>query len=166
MQFKILFAVIAVSFLLHFSSQIDTAYASEKQYLSNDQIQAFGFTSYEKINPNLLIYPLKRIAEEIKLKFIFSQNAKRDYLYKLYETRFNELVYIINNRKEGFLAFTADRYNSQVGTLKRENIKSEDFKIRIQSKVHFLERLRDIYPANSEIWIKLQQSIETTKSLI
>lgn len=148
------------------SSQLSEVSASQPRYLNDIELKSLGFTSYESINPNLLIYPLKRISENIKLKLIFNKQKKKEYLYQLYEIRLRELVYIINNRKEGFLLFTADRYNSFVGVLKMENVIDQDLKLQIESKVKILERLRDIYPANSENWTKLQQTIATTKSLI
>lgn len=147
-------------------SQLSTVSATQPMYLNDMELKSLGFTSYESINPNLLIYPLKRISENIKIKLTFNKQKKRDYLYQLYEIRLKELVYIINNKKEGFLLSTADRYNSFVGVLKMENVIDKDLKLKIESKVKLLERLRDIYPANSENWNKLQQTIDTTVSLI
>lgn len=147
-------------------SQLSTVSAAQPGYLNDMELKFLGFTSYEPINPNLLIYPVKRISENIKLKLIFNKQKKKDYLYQLYEIRLKELVYIINNRKEGFLIFTADRYNSFVGKIKKEYPIESDSKVKFQNYVKLLERLRDIYPANSENWTKMQQTIDTTKSLI
>ena len=147
-------------------SQLSIVSAAQPGYLNDMELSSLGFTSYESVNPNLLIYPLKRISEDIKLKLIFNKQKKENYLYELYEIRLKELVYIINNKKEGFLLFTADRYNSFVGVLKTEKVIDKDLTLQIRSKVKLLERLRDIYPANSENWNKMQQTIDTTKSLI
>lgn len=162
---KHLFKVIGLIIFTIFFCQ-SSVQALENQYLDKTELESFGFTEYEYINPNLLIYPIKRIIESVSINLIFDKQKKQEYLLQLYEKRFIELLYIINNKKEGFLTFTADRYNSFVGTLKKEDIRSVSFKSQIEVKIKFLERLRDIYPANSENWSKLQQAIDTTKSLI
>lgn len=159
--FKVISLIIFTLFFCQSSAQ-----ALENQYLDETELKSFGFTEYEYINPNLLMYPIKRFTESIKLNSIFDKQKKQDYYYQLYEIRFKELLYIVNNKKEGFLSFTADRYNSFVGFLKKEGIENKDFKKKIEDKIKFLERLRDIYPANSENWSKLQQTVDTTKSLI
>lgn len=134
-------------------------------YLNHSELKTFGITSYEKINPNLLSYPLKRASEQLKL-LLMSKEGKRDYSYKLFDIRLKELFFIVNNKKEGFLEFSADRYNSFVGKIKKDYPPDAQEKIKILRYIKILERLRDIYPANSVNWIKLQQVVETTKSLI
>lgn len=141
-------------------------FAKQPGYLETFELNSFGITSFEKINPNLLIYPVKRISEQLKLNLIFNKDQKKKYMLDLYEIRLKELVYIINNKKEGFLIFTADRYNSFVGRIKKEYPIEFNSRIKFQNHVKLLERLRDIYPARSENWDKLQQTIDTTKSLI
>lgn len=147
-------------------SQLSIIFAAQPAFLKEAELKSLGFTSYEHINPNLLVYPLKRLSEEIKLKLTFNRQKKKEYLYSLYEVRLKELVYIVNNKKEGFIFFTADRYNSFLGRLKKEYPPNTDFKIKTENYIKLLERLRDIYPANSLNWVKLQQTIDTTRSLI
>lgn len=149
-----------------FFSQLSLVFAAKPAYLNSSELSSFGFTHFESINPNLLIYPFKRLLEEIKLNLVFNPQKKKEYMYHLYEARLSELVYIINNRKEGFIPFTADRYNSFAGRIKKGFQPEVNMRIRFQDQIRFLERLRDIYPANSPNWEKLQQTIDTTKSLI
>lgn len=141
------------------------SFAQTEHFLSKEELNGFGFSNYESINPNLLIYPLKRIAEQIQLSLIFDKDKKRNYVYKLYEKRFKEFVFIINSDKDGFITFAGDRYNSFVGGLKENYPPGEQEIEQIRTYLKLLERLRDIFPANSANWQKIQQSIDTTRSL-
>lgn len=147
-------------------SRLSIISAAQPIFLKETELKSLGFTSYEEINPNLLVYPLKRLSEKIKFNLTFNKQKKKEYLYSLYEVRLKELVYIVNNKKEGFIFFTADRYNSFLGRLKKEYPPDSDFKVKIKDRIRILERMRDIYPANSLYWVKLQQIIDTTRSLI
>lgn len=153
-------------FFAIFFSQLSIVSAAKENYLNANELESFGFANYENINPNLLVYPLKRISEDIKLKLLLGREQKQQYIYSLLDIRLRELVYIVNNRKEGFIFFAADRYNSFVGRIKKDYPLSSDLKINFLDHIKLLERLRDIYPANSPNWEKLQQTIDTTKSLI
>ena len=159
------FSSVLILYLILFS-QLSTVSAKQPGYLNDMELNSLGFTSYENINPNLLVYPLKRVSEEIKLKLLKSPEQKRGYMYGLYEIRLRELVYIVNNKKEGFIFFTADRYNSFVGKIKKEYPLDANLKMKFQDHIKLLERLRDIYPASSLYWEKIQQTIDTTRSLI
>ncbi len=159
-KYKILSLLICLLFFLS-----STAFAKEKTFLTEDELKSFGFISYEQINPNLLIYPLKRGYEQIKLTFI-PNNLKKEYAYQLLEKRLKELTFIINFKKEGFIPYAADRYNTFVGKTKLNYPPDANDKLKIKNYLKMLERLRDIYPANSPNWEKIQQTVDTTKSLI
>lgn len=131
-----------------------------------NQVLTVSTSQYESINPNLLVYPLKRIYEEIKLNLLPGKERKGEYLYQLFEVRFKELVYIVNNKKEGFIEFSADRYNSFVGRIKNQYPPDNGQRAKISGYLKMLEILRDKYHSNSLYWEKLQQTIDTTKSLI
>jgi len=141
--------------------------ASHQIFMKDEELKSKGFSSYEKINPNLQIYPAKRTVERLKLLLIFNPEEKKNYYFRMFENRFNELVYIINNNKTGFLLETVDRYNSFVGDLKIKNTnldpKSKD---KIANYLKILERLRDRYNSSSPYWAKIQQAVDTTRSLI
>lgn len=147
-------------------SQLSIISAAQPTFLKQEELRSLGFIDYEQINPNLLVYSLKRLSEEIKFNLTFNKQKKKEYLYSLYEVRLKELVYIVNNKKEGFLFFTADRYNSFLGKLKNEYPPNSDFKVKVEDRIRILERMRDIYPANSTYWIKLQQTIDTTRGFM
>ena len=119
---------------------------------------------YESINPDSLIYPLKRITEKVKFILVSGDRNRSKYNFELLNTRFNELVYIVNYKKGGFLQETVSRYNSLVGQIKKQGfVKDQD---KIQKYTNILETLRDKHPANSASWLLLQQAIDTTKSIL
>ena len=157
--------IFLIIFYLSFTHS-STVFASQSAFLSQSELTALGFTSYEKINPNLLIYPLKRVIEELKLNLLQSEETKIEYFYQLLDIRFRELVYIINNKKEGFIFFTADRYNTFIGKLKKDYPIDALEKTKISSYLKMLEILRDRYQSNSLYWEKIQQTVDTTRSLL
>lgn len=126
-----------------------------------------GFSDYESINPNLMVYPFERYRESLILLFIFDSNTKQRYLWTLYNKRFRELVYIINYDKTGFLLETVDRYNTFVGKVKIQNpVLNQPEKEQITKNLKLLEKLRDRYHSGSAYWSKIQQAVDTTRSLI
>lgn len=141
--------------------------AVEQKLLKEEELTSLGFTKYESVNPDSLTYPLKRFGEQAKLFFSFDERNKTAYFLSLLDTRFNELVYTINFKKTGFLNETVSRYNTFVGKIKlnSKNIKHE-FKLKFSQNIKVLEMLRDQYPANSAYWLNIQQSIDTTRSLL
>lgn len=123
------------------------------EYLASGQLQSMGFTKYEQINGNSLLYPFKKLREKI-----FSVPDQ-----KLFETRFNELVYIANKRKTGFLGEAANSYISIAGRV----MESKNYDKNPPKKyLLILEKLRDGYPANSLPWIQIQQAVDTTQRMI
>lgn len=124
------------------------------EYLTSGQLQSMGFTKYESINGNSLLYPFKKLREKI-----FSVPDQ-----KLFETRFNELVYIANKRKTGFLEGAAGSYISIAGRVMQS--KNSNLTGKAGQYVKVLEKLRDGYPANSLPWIQIQQAVDTTKRMI
>lgn len=164
---KIIRIVIYLTFIsCTFLVQTSLVYANNPGYLDIQELKSFGFVSYQIINPNLLVYPIKRLFEEIRFATIFDKQMKKRYLFSLYEVRLDELIFIVNNKKEGFIPFVVDRHNTFVGRLKKYGLIDRDLKIKFQNYIKLLERLRDIYPANSLDWSKLQQTVDTVKTLL
>lgn len=155
-----------LTFLTIFFHFTTVAAAKEPFFLNSEELNNFNFSGYERINPNLLIYPLKRGFEQLKLSLTFNKDEKRDLFYKLYDKRYKELVFIINSNKEGFIPYASNRYNSFAGSLKHTYPPDENDILQIKTYLNLLERLRDIFPANSANWEKIQQTVDTTRSLI
>lgn len=153
--------------LLFFLSQTSNTFAQSKVFLSISQMQQLGFNNYENINPNQIIYPFERYWEDLYSFLTFDPQAKQQYIWKLYNKRFSELVYIINTNKTGFLLETVDRYNTFAGKVKTQNLDlTQSEKTQIRKNVSLIEKLRDRYHSGSAYWIKIQEAVDTTKSLI
>lgn len=142
-------------------------YAEDKYFLTELELKAAGITEFEKINPNLLIYPFKRLKENIKYVLIFNKQKKNEYLFDLLDIRFKELVYIINSDKIGFISFSADRFNTTIGQIKNRSIKlDERNNTKMRKYLKALERLRDRYHSGSASWEKIQQVVDTVRTII
>lgn len=154
-------------FFIFLFNSFSTVVATEQKLLTEQELKLIGFTKYESINPDSLLYSFKRLGEQIQIFFIFNNIEKLRYPLRLLDTRFNELVYTVNLQKTGFLTEIISRYNTQVGRIKRDfkNIDSVD-KDKLAQKIKILEVLRDRYPANSSYWLNIQQAIDTTRSLL
>lgn len=161
---KIIALLISLLFIL---SQANYTFAQSKVFLNKSQLQQLGFNNYENINSNLIIYPFKRYWEDLYSLFIFNPQPKKQYTWKLYNKRFNELVYIINNEKTGFLLETVDRYNTFTGRLKAQNLDlKQSEKKQIKNNLLLIEKLRDRYHSGTPYWVKIQEAVDTTRSLI
>lgn len=133
-------------------------------FLTTAELQVLGFSQYESINPNSLVYPIKQLSEKIQLMLIPDQE-KGQFYADLTDKRFNELVFILNNQKTGFMDETIGRYNSAVGQLKANYPAAVD-KNRTEQKIKILETLRDRYHSGTGHWVNIQQTIDTTNSLL
>lgn len=165
---NIITKIILIIFLfLNLSSSVS---ASQTILLSDQELKTLGFSEYESINPNLLVYPLKKFGEKIILMFIFREDDKKQYFVQLLDTRFREVIYIINLQKTGFLAETVSYYNAFLKNIntKYSNDLGDNLKFRNQIRryVNILEVLRDKYPANSSYWLNIQQAIDSTRLLL
>ncbi len=153
--------------LLIFFAPSSPAFAKATVFLNPDELQALSFRGYENVNPNSLIYPIKRLQEELALRLTFKRDDQDKYRYNLLEKRFGELVYIANYDKTSFLFETTDRYNSFVGQLNKDLLaKDHNQKTKILSMIKTLERLRDRYHSGSPNWVKIQETIDSTKRLV
>lgn len=144
-----------------------TAYIPKKTLVTQQELDSTGFTGYELINPNLLIYPLKQIIEKIELKLLLDDNARTEYQYILLDKRFKELVFIINSEKTGFLGETVARYNTHLGNLIISNRNPAiNNKEKVSNYVRVLKNLQDRYNSISSYRLLIQQAIDTTRRLI
>lgn len=144
-----------------------TTYAGKQTLITQQELDETGFKEYESINPNFLIYPIKRIAEKIKLALLFNREEKAKYQYVLLDKRYKELVFIINFKKTGFLEETVLRYNSHLGNLIINNKDlASNYKDKISNYPVVLKTLQDRYDSKSATRLLIQQAIETTRRLI
>jgi len=118
--------------------------------------------SFERINPDLLIYPFKRIYEKIRLKLIPDPQMKASYQCLILEKRFKELLYIALSEKTSFLPLVNQRYANSYTTYKKTYPTSQCSSLNRDNR-KILESLRDNYPANSAYWLIFQQTLDATK---
>ena len=142
-------------------------YASGHTLVPKEELKSAGFSEYESINPNLLIFPVKQIVEKIELTLTFNKEDKAKYQYTLLDKRFKELVFIINFKKTGFLEETVQRYNSHLGNLivNNKNL-ALDYKDKILTYTIVLKTLQDRYNSISAYRLLIQQAIDSTRRLI
>lgn len=159
--------IIVLASLLIYLNSTSIVFASTHTLVPENELKSLGFNKYESINPNLLIFPLKRLIEDVKFKFIIDNDNQTKYQYALLDTRFNELVFIINFQKTGFLRETVDRYNSLAGNI-ISNYKdvSPQYKDKLFFYIKVLKALQDRYNNESAYRMLIQQAIDTTRRII
>ena len=115
-------------------------------------------------------YIFKRGYEKILEKFQFSNASKLNYHQNLLLNRFSELKYVAEKNDVGELQTSTQRFSYEAGKLAQLSgkLNSTD-NARIQNLFReykpVLERLRDLYPANSSFWMLLQHDINTLEIL-
>lgn len=159
-----IFIVIALTIFTLFNLQVivPTAYGKENVTLS---------TKKEIINPGSIYYPLKRVWENIRERFVFSSGDKAEFYGDLLEVRLSELEYVTRNKileefersSHRFSYQAGELVNTQSGSGKKEV--NEEIMKQFTSYNQLLEELRDLYPANSSYWLLIQQNIDTLKIL-
>lgn len=160
--------IILVNFLLSFLLSLNfsnTVFASEHTLITEQELKSSGFGEYESINPNLLVFPIKRILETISLKLSLDKKSKIKYQYDLLDKRYRELVFIINYQKTGFLRESVDRYDSLLGKL-ISKYKDQAPKEKISIYINVLKNLQDRYNNESAYRLLIQEAIDSTKRLI
>lgn len=148
-----------------FSLNSATAFASEHTLVPQEELKEAGFDKYEAINPNLLIFPFKRITEVFQMGLIFNKEDKIKYQYNLLDKRYKELVFIINYQKTGFLKESVTRYNSLLGKILL-NHKRNAPREKLVTYMNVLKTLQDRYNSISAYRLLIQEAIDTTKRLI
>ncbi len=120
-----------------------------------------------KINPESFLYPIKRLSENILLKFNFSSDSIFKFHRNLTKVRLAELKHVAEGKLLGRIETSSQRFAYQVGTL-TDYIVSQKFdkekETLLQSFEQYkpvLAKLRDLYSANSSYWLLLQQDIDT-----
>lgn len=147
--------------LLVFSILVLATWQSKITYANGDNL------SKPWITPESFYYPFKRIYEKALLTLNFSSNSKIEYNRNVYKERLAELNYVANSRLLGVFETSSNRFSAQAGTLtdnvlslKMDSHKKDIIKLFNESKAT-LEKMRDLYPANSSYWMLIQHSINS-----
>lgn len=118
------------------------------------------------INPDLFLYPLKRLQENILLKFIPAEGLY-NFHSSLLKTRLAELKHVAEKRLLSHIEKSSQRLAYQTGIYTQNVIskKSDDDAKEVLKDFEDYKKvlvvLRDLYEANSSYWILIQQDIDT-----
>lgn len=121
---------------------------------------------YESINPDSFFYPFKRLWEKIGFNLSFSEDQKREYMQKLLDTRFKELVYVAKEKKYSEFEQASSRYNTLIGEyIQKYSDKKKAVEESAGSYEKILGELKKQYESDYAYWSFLKSSQETTQNL-
>ncbi|MBU0569234.1 hypothetical protein KKB40_00440 [Patescibacteria group bacterium] len=122
----------------------------------------------QRINPDHIVYPAKRLWEKFREKTIRNHESKVSYYESLIEVRLSELGYIVKDRNIGQTQKAGERFSYFSGTLTEYLLEKEgvdEDKKRLKEKFTNykvpLEELRDEFPANSSDWMMISYCIDS-----
>lgn len=124
-----------------------------------------------KINPGSFYYPAKRILEKGLERLQFNQGQKIFFLKSQLRTRLAELNYIVEKKLLSEVRSSSERFAYTAGILAEELIRQnkatekENLIKEFEQFSPFLDKLRDVYPANSSFWMLIQHDINSLKIL-
>ena len=155
---KLLVAIL-LGFCLFFVVVSNVAYAGKYEELNLPQ---------QKINPDHIVYPAKRLWEKFREKTIRNHESKVNYYESLIEVRLSELAYIAKNKNIGQMQKAGERFSYFSGTLTEYLLDKEgvdEDKKRLKEKFadykEPLGELRDEFPANSSDWMMVSYCIDS-----
>lgn len=125
----------------------------------------------EAINPGSFYYPFKRLWEKGIEKLQFSKESRINFHQSQLKIRLSELNYVVENKLLGEVQQSSERFAYSAGILTDELVKEsksgEKEKViqTFETYVKFLEKLRDVYPANTSFWMLIQHDINSLKIL-
>lgn len=162
---KSLLLIAAVAVII---STLSAKFFEKEQTVPLSELQRNGFKKYDLINPNLLIYPLKNIKENTQYFLIHTDSQKVNYYQELFDSRFNELVYVLNFKKTDFWSESMNRYNNLLGVINTDPLykgKIPGSNKKIDEHINVLRSIQDRYPADTPYWRLIKQSIDATEGL-
>lgn len=124
-----------------------------------------------KINPGSFYYPVKRVWEKGLEKLQFSTGQKIAFYKSQLKTRLAELNYVVEKKLLSEVQSATERFAYTAGILTEELIRQnktaekENLIKEFEQFGPFLDKLRDVYPANSSFWMLIQHDINSLKIL-
>lgn len=125
----------------------------------------------EAINPGSFYYSFKRLWEKGIEKLQFSRELKVNFYQSQFKIKLSELNYVVENKLLGEVQQSSERFAYSAGILTDELVKQnksgEKEKVikAFEEYGKFLEKLRDVYPANTSFWMLIQHDINSLKIL-
>ncbi|MDP3758740.1 MAG: DUF5667 domain-containing protein [Candidatus Daviesbacteria bacterium] len=124
-----------------------------------------------KINPGSFYYPVKRVLEKGWERLQFGETQKIEFYKSQLKVRLAELNYVVEKKLLSEVQTSSERFAYQAGILTEELVKQnkvadkENLIKEFAQFSPFLDRLRDVYPANSSFWMLIQHDINSLKIL-
>lgn len=124
-----------------------------------------------KINPGSFYYPFKRILEKGWERLQFSEAQKIAFYKSQLKVRLAELNYVVEKKLLSEVQTSSERFAYTAGILAEELIRQnkaadkESVIREFEQFTPFLDKLRDVYPANSSFWMLIQHDINSLKIL-
>ena len=124
----------------------------------------------ESINPGSFYYSFKRLWEKGIEKLQFTKQSKINFYQAQLKVKFAELNFVVENKLLSEVQQSSERFAFQAGILTDELVKQnskdrEKFIKEFEAYGKFLEKLRDVYPANTSFWMLIQHDINTLSIL-
>lgn len=123
------------------------------------------------INPGSFYYPVKRILEKGWERLQFSETQKIAFYKSQLKTRLAELNYVVEKKLLSEVQSSSERFAYTAGILTEELVRQnkaadkENLIKEFEQFSKFLDKLRDVYPANSSFWMLIQHDINSLKIL-
>lgn len=162
--------ILSISFLclfLFLSLSSSITYAEDSS-ASASTSASLGLT-VQKVNPGTVSYPLKRLWEKIREKFINSANGKINFYEELAKTRLSELNYVVDNKMIGEVQTSSQRFAYFVGKLtdlvsaSNNDQTKKKFFAEFDKYQSYLTKIRDSYEYNTSYWMLIEHSINSLK---
>lgn len=124
-----------------------------------------------KINPGSFYYPVKRILEKGLERIQFDSKQRVAFYKSQLKARLSELNYVVEKKLLSEVQASSERFAYQAGILTEELIRQnktaekENLIKEFEQFSPFLDKLRDVYPANSSFWMLIQHDINSLKIL-
>lgn len=125
----------------------------------------------EFINPGSFYYSFKRLWEKGFERLQFGTKSKVNFHFSQFQTRVAELNYVIENKFLSEVQQSSERLAFEAGVLTDQLIKQNNNEEKqkyikeFEKYVKPLEKLRDMYPANTSFWMLVQHDINTLQIL-
>lgn len=119
--------------------------------------------NYESINPDSILYPMKRLWEKTEEKLPWTDRKK--FLESQLDRRFKELYYVAKEKKLSQFEIATNRFNTSIGQL--NDVKNTDLNLKERAKNYqiSLKNLKTTYEEFAYTNL-LQQAEESLGGLI
>lgn len=121
----------------------------------------------EIVNPGSFYFPFKRLWEKGIEKLQFSNESKINFYFSQLQVRISELNYVIENKFLSEVQQASERLAYQAGMMTNSLVEQNDANEKqtiireFEKYAKYLEKLRDVYPANTSFWMLIQHDINT-----